>query len=228
MPGNGIVEFFQQQGNALTAPAPVADGIIHADFPGGRTVPEEHLHRIAYGALFRVVVVGSKLPVFRHLHFLPERIDARVGGNGVLVIPGGEAAEDQGDGGHVLDAVVTIRGVIQRAGLVDDTHACLLGFHHHLVDVSQPVPNLFMQGQGRFHRGLGVKLSRERYLEQDVFHNVTAKSAFCFDLVALEQHVLEAPVLGAERGRITHLTGQRDQGMTHRATGGLSGRPAFS
>ena len=97
MPGNRIVEFFQQQGNALTAPAPVADGIFNHDLLRRGPVPEEYLHRVAYGALVRVVVVDGELPVFRHLHPVPERVDTGIGSGVILVILGGQASEDQGE-----------------------------------------------------------------------------------------------------------------------------------
>ena len=227
MPGNRVVEFFQQQGDALAAPAPVADGIFDRDLLRCGAVPEQNLHRVAYGALVRVVIVNGELPVFRYLHALPERVDTGVGSDVILVILGAQATENQGDGCHVLDAVVAVRRVIQGTGLVDDAHAGLLGFQDHLVDLIEPVLHLCMQGQRRFHRGLGMELSRKGNLEQHVFHDVTAEGAFGDDFIALKQHVLEAPVLRAQRGRVTHLAGQRDQGMAHGAAGSIARRPAF-
>ena len=57
VPGDGTVEFFQQQGYALTAPAPVADRIIDADFIRTGPVTEKYLYRITNGAFIRVVIV---------------------------------------------------------------------------------------------------------------------------------------------------------------------------
>ena len=58
---------------------------------------------------------------------------------------------------------------------------------------SSRVLHLPVQGQRRFHRGLGMEFRGKGNLEQHVFHNVTAEGAFRDDFIAAEQHVLEAP-----------------------------------
>jgi len=50
--------------------------------------------------------------------FCAQRVDARVSGDVVFVVGGGEIALDQADGDHVLDAVVAIRRLVQRAFLI--------------------------------------------------------------------------------------------------------------
>ena len=56
-------------------------------------------------------------------------------GDGVVVVFGGEAAEDEGDGDHVLDAVVAVGGIVERALLVDDADAGFVGADGDALDV---------------------------------------------------------------------------------------------
>ena len=58
--------------------------------------------------------------------------------------------------------------------------------------------HLRVQRHRRLHRGLRVKLGRKGDLEQDVFHHVAAEGLRQRQRLALEQHVLEAPGLGAD------------------------------
>ena len=99
----------------------------------GRMVPSVEFdgEGVGDGALGGVVVVGGELRVFDAGDGGAEVVDARapdgIAGDGVVVVFGGEAAEDQGDGDHVLDAVVAVGGVVERALLVDDAHAGFVG-----------------------------------------------------------------------------------------------------
>lgn len=93
----------------------------------------------------RVVVVGGELLVLDTLHLRKvstprsrvsnsvnpselawtthlgtELVDARVGGDLVRVVLGRETAKDERDGDHVLDRVVAVGKVVQRARLVND------------------------------------------------------------------------------------------------------------
>src|ERR1035438_5873806 len=61
----------------------------------------------------------------------------------VLVVGRRQTAEKQGNGDHVLDAMVTVRGIIERALLIDDTEAGFMGANGNL-------PNII----GRFSRSL--------------------------------------------------------------------------
>jgi hypothetical protein len=67
-----------------------------------------------------VEIILAVARVFDDLHLEAQRVDARIGGLLVLVVLGGQRAVDERDGDHVLDAVIAVGGVIQRAGLVDD------------------------------------------------------------------------------------------------------------
>ena len=100
---------------------------------------KRHLHGVADVALVEIVVVP------RELGFSTTRIFARSAsmrgsrGHGVVVVGGREPAEDQRHGGHVLQAVVAVGRVGQRARLVDDPHARLLRFDEHRLDVVEPI-----------------------------------------------------------------------------------------
>jgi hypothetical protein len=59
-------------------------------------VLEVDLDGIADVALFRVEVVGGELRVLHHLHLLAQGVDARVGGDGVGVVVGGQAPKISG------------------------------------------------------------------------------------------------------------------------------------
>ena len=98
----------------------VADRIIDADALGARAVPEEHLYGVADVPLFRVEVIFGEIFVFPDFHSFTERIDAGVGRYFVLVIGRGQAAEYQGHGRHVLDAVIAVGRINERPGLVDE------------------------------------------------------------------------------------------------------------
>jgi len=67
-----------------------------------------------------------------------------------------------------LQTVVTIRRIIQPAGLVDDAHAGLLGFYHDTRDVIATFAYHRMQLQSRFNGCLGVKFGRKGHLEEDI------------------------------------------------------------
>ena len=222
------LELPDQHRHALVAALPVADREIDRDTRRARAVPEEHLHRVADVALVALVVFLREGRVLLHRHLRAQRVDARIGGDGVLVVGGSQAPEQQRDRHHVLDAVVAVGGIGERAGLVDDAHARFLGFDDDAVDRVDPVLHLRVQLHRALDRGLRVELGREADLEQHVLHHVAAERLRERDRLALEQHVLEAPGLRRQRRWITHLAGHRDEGVAHRAAGRVSGRPALA
>ncbi len=84
-----------------------------------------------------------------------------------------------------------------------------------------------MELHRRLDRGLRVELGREGDLEEHVLHHVAAEGALELELLALEEHVVEAPGLRGEHRRIAHLAGLRDEREAHRARGGVARRPAL-
>ena len=85
-----------------------------------------------------------------------------------------------------------------------------------------------MQRHRRFDGGLRVEFSGVRDLEQHVLHHVAAERLRQRERFALEQHIVEAPGLGSESGRIAHLTCQCHQGMAHGAARSITSGPALS
>ena len=79
----------------------------------------------------------------------------RIGGDRVGVVVRGQAAKDQRHGHHVLDAVVAVGVIGQRAGLVNDAHAGFLRLDLDALDLVDPAGNLRVQAHGALHRGLG-------------------------------------------------------------------------
>ena len=60
------------------------------------------------------------MPVFFRHHLVPQPVNPGVGRTVVLVMRGGEFAEDQPNGRHVLQTVIAISRIVQRADLVDN------------------------------------------------------------------------------------------------------------
>src|SRR5439155_21188046 len=98
-------ELLDQHGDALLAPAAMSDGILDDDFLELRAVVELDGDRVGDRALVRVEVIFGKAAVLDADRLAAKRVDSRVGGDAILVIRGGETAEDQGDRDHVLDAM---------------------------------------------------------------------------------------------------------------------------
>ena len=93
----------------------------------------------------------------------------------VFVVGGGEPAEDQRHGDHVLNAMIAIGGIRERPGLVDDAHAGLLRLDDDALDERDPVLDPRVQRHRALDRGLRVEFGREADLEQHVFHHVAAE-----------------------------------------------------
>ena len=68
--------------------------------------------------------------------------------------------------------MVAIGGVAQRPLFVDDAQRRFVGRDHDLFDLIDAVPDLGMQFDRAFDRGLRVELSWERDFEQHVLHHV--------------------------------------------------------
>ena len=104
----------------------------------------------------------------------------------------------------------------------------LLGLDHDALDLPEPLAHARMQRHRRLHRGLRVELGRVGDLEEHVLHDVAAEGLRQQQRLALEEHVLETPGLGAERRRVAHLAGERDEREAYRAAGGIARRPALA
>src|SRR5256885_1874567 len=142
--------------------------------------------------------------------FLSQGIYSGVRGHFVLVVRGRQAAEDQRHRDHVLDAVVAVGRVRERPFLVDDPDGSLMCPDPDLFDVCHGFPEFFhflKNLHGAFHRGLRMEFRRVGDLEQHVLHHVAAERALELERLALEEHVVEAPGLVAERRRVNQFPG---------------------
>lgn len=93
-------------------------------------------------------------------------------------------------GYHVLKiAMIAVGWIIQRTFFVYDTDTGFMGPYRDFFDVINRFTGfsqLLMQCHVCFHRCLRVKLSRERNLEQDVFHHIRYIFALEFEWPAFE------------------------------------------
>ena len=88
---------------------------------------------------------------------------------------GGEFAEDQTDGGHILNAVIAVGGIVQRPGLIDDADRRFMSSDYDLVDLLNAILHLIVQVESRLHRGLRMKLGRKRNFKQHILHHVRSE-----------------------------------------------------
>ena len=125
---------------------------------------EEHLHRVGDRALVRVEVVpGDTAGSRRTFIFCAQRVDARIGGGRVLVVLGRQRRRGSAPtADHVLDAVVAVGGVVERAGLVDDPDRRLLRLDHDALDLVEPVLDLRDAARSRTRRRSGRGTRRGR------------------------------------------------------------------
>src|SRR5712691_4278600 len=128
-------EFRFEQGNAFLTAAAMADGIFYRHLARSDSVPEENLQLVRDRALPGIEIVARIPLVLDADHLGAQRVDARIPGDIVFIVGGGQVALDQTDGDHVLDAVVAIRRVMERSLLVDDADRRFVRHDFDLLDV---------------------------------------------------------------------------------------------
>ena len=141
--------------------AAMSDRILDDHFLELRTVVELDGDGVGDRALVRVEVIPRKAAVFDADRPGAKRVDPRVGGDAIFVIRGSEAAEDQWDRDHVLDAMVAIRRVGERALLVDDANGRFVGAYGDPADRVEAVLDLVMERHRAFDRSLAVEFRRK-------------------------------------------------------------------
>jgi len=170
-------------------------------------------------------------------HLGAELVDARVGGDVVVVVGGREAAEDERDRDHVLDRVVAVGKVGQRALLVDDADRRVLRADLDVLDVVRRLAHLLellVEDQRRLDGRLRVCLVSAASLTADARNSAGAailNSTFSMTLtvsrgprsphalgshgalvderLALEEHIVEAPRLGSQAAWSARLRHRR-------------------
>ena len=127
-----------------------------------RAVFEKNLHGVGDGAFLRIEIVFRVLRIFDADHLGAQGIDARIARNRIFVVIGGELAEDQTDGGHILNAVVAVGGIVQRPGLIDDADRRFVGRDDDLVDLLDAILHLMVQVESRTRPRSAHEIRREK------------------------------------------------------------------
>ncbi|MNH13601.1 hypothetical protein D3C79_731790 [compost metagenome] len=217
------------------------DRVLHHHLLGTAAILEEHLQAIGDRALVRLQVFTAETRVLDHLHLFAQTVDARVGGvEGIFVMLGHQMAEYKRHRHHVLQAVVAIGSIGQRADLGDDANGRFLGGDDDTVDFVQAVAHLRVQADRGFAGGLGVELGRETDLEQHVLHHVAGQRLRYPQrllgrrlerqvLVGMaERHVIKAPLRRGQHPGYPHLATQRDIGQAHTTARSIAGGPRLA
>ncbi|CAM2154606.1 hypothetical protein PT2222_300120 [Paraburkholderia tropica] len=224
-------ELFDQQRDAGFAASLVADRILHHDFVERRAVVQLDGQRIRDRTLVGIVIIARELRIFHADDLRAQGVDARVARDIVFVIGGRQSSEKDRHGHHVLDAMIAVRRIRQRAGFVDNADRRFVRADRNARDVFGALAALNEQGvqrHGRFGGGLCVEFGGKRDLEQHVLHHVRAVGALEREGAALERDVVEAPRFRRERRGIAHFAGLRDQREVHAARGGVAGGPRLA
>ena len=206
----------------------MADWILDSDFIELRAVAELDGKRVGDRALVRIEIIARVSAVLDANDLRAQRIDAGIDRDSVLVIGGSQSTENQRHSHHVLDAVIAVGRIGERTRLVDDADRRLVRADGDPADVLEPVFHTRVQSHGAFDRGLGVKFRGIRDLEQHVLHHVAAVRTLEHERPAFEEHVVEAPGLRGERGRIAHLALRGHEREPHAARGRIARGPALA
>ncbi|MNL16752.1 hypothetical protein D3C87_1378060 [compost metagenome] len=158
----------------------------------------------------------------------------------VLVVLGYQVTEGQRHGRHVLDAVIAISGIGQRADLGNNPDRRLMRGDDDFVDFMQAITHLRVQRHRRLTRRLCVKLGRKTDLEQHVFHHITAvrpreaELTFIFRLERqivvgmAEQYVVKTPLIGTQNTGNSHLAAHCNIRQSHTTTRRIACRPRLA
>src|SRR6185295_9205301 len=114
------LELLHQDRHAFLAAALVADRVLAHHFLQLAAVLECDRQRVGDRAFLGVVVIPGVALVLDASYFASKNIYSGILRNIVLVIGGGQAAEEERHSYHVLDAVIPIRRIAERTLLVDD------------------------------------------------------------------------------------------------------------
>src|SRR5689334_22623230 len=108
-------EFFYEQRHAFVPPAPVTNRIFNRYFFGARAVREKDLNRIGNRALIRFEIIMGVARIFDYDHLFAQAVNPRIASDLVRVVIGRKLSEDQADRRHVLQAMISVRRIVQRS-----------------------------------------------------------------------------------------------------------------
>lgn len=225
-------KLLNQKRDTLLTTELVSNRVLNSNLRELSSILKNNLDGVSNGTLLGVMVVDGVGLVLNTSHLLTEGVDTGVGSDGVVVVGSGETTEDQGDGNHVLDTVVTVGVVVKRTLLVDDSDGSLLGTDGNLGDVIGGLSGslkLGVEGHGGLTGSLGVELGGERDLEQNILHDVRSERTLELELVALEKDIVETPDLGGQdRGDSLDSSVLDHKGQVNGARTGISGGPGLT
>src|SRR5690606_11231432 len=105
---------------------PVTNWILDLNLIQYSAVLESNCDGIADRSLLGVVVISCIPRLFHTFNLLAEGVNARISRDGIGVVGGRETAKDEGNGNHVLNAVIAISIVVERTLLVNNTDGSFL------------------------------------------------------------------------------------------------------
>jgi hypothetical protein len=165
----------EDDGLGLLATQTVTQGRLNGDLVEDSAIVELDSESVGDGTQGGVMVVLGVLGVLDALDLLAEALDELRGGGlaAVGVVGGLEAAEDEHDGAHVLDAVITVGEVVHGLELlVDDADASLVRAAGDGLDVGGGLAHgleLVIDLLGSLDSGLGVELGYQDVLANPFF-----------------------------------------------------------
>jgi hypothetical protein len=169
------LELVHQQRCTFLATTLMADRELDKHLIKDSAVIERNRERIGDEALFRIVVINRELLLVDASDLSAKCVNARIGGSSVGVRLGCEPAEDERVRNHVINVVVAVRKVVQRALLVDDAHGSFLSTNSDALDIVRRLSHFFQLGienVSSLDGGLRMELGGIGDFEEDVLHNV--------------------------------------------------------
>lgn len=243
---NVVKELLLDLGDGFLTSTTVAQGVLDLNPLGLCAVSELNLDGIGNATLSRVQVADRVGLVFGDFHLLSQGVNSGVLSEVILVVVSSQAAKDETDGSHVLQAVIAISGVDERTLLINNANSGLVGLHVDLLDLIQARSDLRVQLDGTLDSSLSVEFlvqislcsqtetiqiitySRERDLEQNVLHDVLLEGSLELERLTLEKNVIETPLGCRESSLIAHLALQRHQGQTNTTGSSIAGSPRLA
>lgn len=229
--GDVPLEFVDQQWGAFGPTPLVANRVLDFNFVKNSSIVKLNEEGVADGSLGGVVILDAETLLLDAVNLGTEFINSWVRSRGISVAFRGQFAEDQGIGNHVVNSMVAIGEVVQWALLVNDTDGGFLGANSDTLDISSRLAHFFelvVENVGSLNGGLGMELSREGDLEEDVFHDIRAVGDLEFEWFALEKNIIEAPSFGSENRRKALFALLDHQGKVNGARASITRSPGLS
>ena len=124
----------------------MANWDVDEDLVEGNAIIQSYRKTVTDGAFSWIVIIQSDLRILDTRYLVAESVDSRVRSNIVFVILSCQSSIDQGDSDlpsetdekkpyHVLDAVISVSGIMKRTLFIDDVNASSLRADLDLLDI---------------------------------------------------------------------------------------------